>query len=142
MDSGLTRFINRGIRFALTKASTTFVGIRTAADPVASITFTVPATLPPSTQNVTVDNAGNIGYAAAGIVQARRASFTNAALTSGILTVTHTIGQQFNIIQVYDETNKMIVTTDDVTAISLTSFSIDLTSFGVIAGTWNWVAVG
>ena len=69
-------------------------------------------------------------------------SFTNASLTSGLLTVTHTLGRQYVSVSVYDDNNKKIPTVDDVTCSSITSCTIDLTSFGTLTGTWNAVIVG
>jgi hypothetical protein len=70
-----------------------------------------------------------------------RQAFTNANLTSGILTVTHGLGQQFVSPTIYDENNKA-VEPDDITATNSTTLTIDLSSFGTISGTWNLVVVG
>ena len=79
---------------------------------------------------------------ALGTVGVWRQSFTNTSLTSSLLTVTHTLGQQFVSVTVYDENNKLIVTVDDVTCSSSSVFTVDLTSFGPITGTWNLIAMG
>jgi len=63
-------------------------------------------------------------------------SFTNASLSSGILTVTHSLGKQYVIVAVYDN-NDVLVIPDAITATSTTVVTIDLSSFGTIAGTWN-----
>lgn len=70
-----------------------------------------------------------------------RGSFTNATLSAGVLTVTHSLGQQFVQFEIYDNNNKR-VSPDDITATSNSAGTIDLTTFGAIVGTWNWVAVG
>lgn len=70
-----------------------------------------------------------------------RLAFTNANLVSGILTVTHNLGQRYNAVTVYDNTNLQIIP-DDISAVSTTSFTVDLSSFGAIAGTWNVVVGG
>jgi hypothetical protein len=82
--------------------------------------------------------AARTNLAASGV---HRQSFTNASLTSGILTVTHTLGAQFVNVQVTDNANRVIYP-DEITLSSATQFSVDLTSFGTISGTWNLVAVG
>jgi hypothetical protein len=71
-----------------------------------------------------------------------RQSFTNASLTSSLLTVTHNLGQQFVVVFVYDENGKLIITVDDVTCSSASVLTVDLTSFGTITGTWNLVILG
>lgn len=67
-------------------------------------------------------------------------SFTNANLTSGILTITHALGQ-FVAAFIYDENNKQVAP-DDITATNGTTTTVDLTSFGTLTGTWNYVLVG
>lgn len=76
--------------------------------------------------------------AAAGI---DKQTFTNASLTSGILTVTHTLGQQYGQVTLIDENGKQIYTADDVTFNSPTQYTVDLTSFGTITGTWRTILV-
>lgn len=63
-------------------------------------------------------------------------SFTNATLSSGILTVTHSLGVQYVLSVVYDDSGKQIIP-DEVTATSTSVCTIDLTSYGTISGTWN-----
>jgi hypothetical protein len=82
--------------------------------------------------------AARTNLAASGV---HRQSFTNANLTAGILTITHALGQQFVNVQVMDNGNRVIYP-DEITLSSATQFSVDLTSFGTISGSWNLVAVG
>src|SRR3972149_7718615 len=63
-------------------------------------------------------------------------SFTNASLSSGILTVTHSLGIQYVNFTIYDNNGKMILP-DDATATSTSVLTIDLTSYGTLSGTWN-----
>lgn len=70
-----------------------------------------------------------------------RTSFTNATLVSGILTVTHNIGQQFVHVTITDNSNK-VLQPDDITMTSNNALAIDLTSFGTLPGTWNVVVIG
>jgi hypothetical protein len=65
-------------------------------------------------------------------------SFTNANLASGILTVTHNLGHKYVTVQVYDNTDKLIIP-DDVELLSESQLNIDLSSYGTISGTWHCV---
>lgn len=87
----------------------------------------------------TTATAARTNLSAAGIF---RAAFTNSALTSGLLTVTHNLGNKYVQVHVYDENDKRIMDVDDVTGTTTTAATIDLTSFGTLTGTWNVVVVG
>lgn len=65
-------------------------------------------------------------------------AFVNATLAAGILTVTHNLNQKYVAVQIYDNTDKMIIP-DQVTLVGVNSLTVDLTSFGVLVGTWNAV---
>ena len=67
-------------------------------------------------------------------------AFTNASLVGGVLTVTHSLGRQYVQVAVYDDSD-VLIQPDTVTATSTTVTTIDLTSFGVLAGTWNVVII-
>lgn len=71
---------------------------------------------------------------------AARASFVNADLSSGILTVTHNLGYKYVVVQVYDNNDNLILP-DEITVIDTDSLTIDLTSFGTITGTWNYIVL-
>jgi hypothetical protein len=102
-----------------------------------------------STDQVLVYNGTNnvratiaqISAAVTGFTKAARTTFTSATLSSGLLTFTHGLGQQFVDITIYDNNNK-VIQPDDITATSTTVSTIDLTSFGTLTGTWNIIAVG
>jgi hypothetical protein len=64
------------------------------------------------------------------------ASFVDGDLSSGVLTVTHNLDEQFVDVQVVNNNNKL-VQPDDITYTNDTSLSIDLSSFGTLTGTWN-----
>lgn len=68
------------------------------------------------------------------------ATFTDASLTAGILTATHSLGNQFAQVTIYDSSNKQIIP-DEVTATSTTVSTVDLTSFGVLSGNWTITVV-
>jgi hypothetical protein len=67
-------------------------------------------------------------------------SFTNADLTAGVLTVAHNLGHKYATIQVFNNSDKMVMP-DDITLTDANNASIDLTSFGTITGTWNVVVL-
>lgn len=70
-----------------------------------------------------------------------RESFTNANLTTGILSVTHSLGQQYVHVMVTDNTNALVVP-DSILMTNTTSTSIDFTSYGTLTGTYNVVVIG
>ena len=67
-------------------------------------------------------------------------SFTNASLSSGILTVTHNLSSQYVVTAVYDDSNLQIVP-DEVTATSTNVATINLKSYGTLTGTWSVIVV-
>ena len=68
-------------------------------------------------------------------------SFINADLVGGVLAVNHNLAQRYNSVTVYDN-NEQIAVPDFVTAVDVNNMTIDLTTFGGIAGTWNVVVGG
>ena len=62
-------------------------------------------------------------------------TFSALDLIDGILTVTHNLSSQHNLVVLYDNSNKMVVP-DDVTATSISQCTIDLTTYGSITGNW------
>lgn len=70
-----------------------------------------------------------------------RGSFTNATLSAGILTITHGLGTQYDRVTIYDN-NGLQIEPDEITATSATVSTVDLSSFGTLTGTWNYVVIG
>jgi len=70
-----------------------------------------------------------------------KASFTNASLSGGVLTVNHNLGQQYATVQVFDNNNNLVVP-DNVCLTSSNVATVTLVSFGVISGTYNVVVIG
>lgn len=70
-----------------------------------------------------------------------RQSFVDADLVAGVLTVNHNLGQRYNSVTVYDDSEQIILP-DFVTDVDANNLTIDLSSFGAIAGTWNLVVGG
>lgn len=72
-----------------------------------------------------------------------RGTFVNGDLVAGILTITHNLALSapyvVNVI-IFDNNNKMIIP-DDVTGATNTTL-IDLTTYGVLTGTWGYLLLG
>lgn len=76
---------------------------------------------------------------ATGTFDVTRATFVNGDLTTGVLTVTHNKGLSapYSVwVAVFNNNNIMIIP-DTVTG-ATNSFTIDLTSFGALTGTWGY----
>lgn len=67
-------------------------------------------------------------------------AFTNADLTAGVLTVTHSLGHKYCIVQVYDN-NDDLIQPDDITLTDANNLDVDLTSYGTISGTWRVIVL-
>ena len=65
-----------------------------------------------------------------------RQSFVDGDLTAGVITVTHSLGEQIVDVTVYDGNNEQ-VTPDGITLDSTTECTIDLSSYGALVGTYN-----
>jgi len=72
---------------------------------------------------------------------AYRRSFTDADLAAGILSVTHSLGQKYVSVTIYDDSDKQIIPSE-IFLQNTTQLQIDLTGFGTISGTWNLVVIG
>ena len=57
-----------------------------------------------------------------------------------VITVNHNLNSQYVSVTVFDNSNNIIIP-DDVTAVSTTQLTVDVTSYGVISGTWRIVVV-
>lgn len=71
-------------------------------------------------------------------------AFGDVTLSSGILTVTHSLGVQYVTVEVYDDSD-LVVQPDDITATSTTVTTIDFSSFGTLGGgatDWHVRVVG
>ena len=70
-----------------------------------------------------------------------RQAFTNADLAVGVLTVTHSLGVLTQQVTVSDDSDE-VIGPDTVAFVDVNSLTVDLSTFGVIAGTWNIVVGG
>jgi hypothetical protein len=68
-----------------------------------------------------------------------KSTFTNASLSTGVLTITHNLGLASNaevlMVTILNNSKKQIIP-DDIT-FSANSFAVDLTSYGTLSGTWQ-----
>jgi len=62
--------------------------------------------------------------------------FTDSDLTSGVLTVTHSLNDEYVVVVVWDN-NKQIVIPDNVTATDANTVSIDLSGYGTLSSSPN-----
>ena len=70
-------------------------------------------------------------------------TFTNATLAAGVLTVTHNLGVNYLAsVTIWNNNGERIPVTDLMTKVNTNSFTVDLSSFGVIAGTWSVACSG
>ena len=67
-------------------------------------------------------------------------TFTNASLTSGLLTVNHGLNSQYVSVVIYDNNNSQVIP-DAVTATSTGTSIVDLTGFGTLTGTWKVLVI-
>lgn len=70
-----------------------------------------------------------------------RSSFTNASLTTGVLSVIHALGQKYVQVTIYDNNDKQIIP-DEILLLTTSALQVELGSYGVLTGTWNIVVIG
>ena len=63
-------------------------------------------------------------------------TFVEADLTTSQIIISHNLGIREVLCQVYDNSFKLVFP-DEITLNSTTALTLDLTSFGTIAGTWT-----
>lgn len=76
------------------------------------------------------------------IARVFESTFTNASLTSGLLTINHGLGRRIVKVQIANNNNQAIVHPDEITFVSSSQLTIDFTSFGTLTGTWTVVVMG
>ena len=92
------------------------------------------------------DNPGSSGYSGiSGFSGAPGAtyvlSFADGDLSgSGVLTVPHSLATQYNIVQIYNDSNRLIIP-DAVILIDANSLTVDLESYSPISNNWRVVVI-
>lgn len=92
------------------------------------------------------EDTGDTSLATTGYVSVHGGSagyndtFVDGDLSSGVLTVTHNLGQQLVHVTVANNLDEQIIP-DDVTFDTTNQCSVDLTTFGTLTGTWS-ITVG
>lgn len=84
------------------------------------------------------DGSGNLGWLDIASLVSYTGTFVNADLSTGILTVNHNLGHTYCTVTVINNSAKIVIP-DDVTFTSANQLTIDLSSYGVITGTWNYI---
>jgi hypothetical protein len=110
-------------------------GLITATAPTTSGAISKPVLVADSTTSGFIFNmrgAANTDSAAF------NGSFVDGDLTAGVLTVAHNLGRQYVQVQVFDDSDQLIQP-DDITLTDGNNLDIDLTSFGTLTGTYNYV---
>lgn len=74
---------------------------------------------------------------AASAAMSNTGSFDNGDLSSGVLTITHSLGRQYVNCTVYDN-NDIEIEPDNVTATDTNTLTVDLSTYGTLTGTWNY----
>ena len=76
---------------------------------------------------------------ASATVRKYSATFTNADLTNGILSVTHSLGTKLVTVNIYNASNSLI--TPEVTLTSINALTADLSAWGTLTGTWSIIVL-
>jgi len=63
-------------------------------------------------------------------------TFTSGNLSNGVLVVTHNLGEDFPLVQIYDN-NRTAILPDSVVTYNANIVALDFTSYGNIAGNWT-----
>lgn len=81
------------------------------------------------------------GYSGfSGVGGSHNQTFTDGDLSAGVLTVTHSLSNKINIVQVFDDSDSLVIP-DGVVMSSTSQCTIDLSSYGTLSGTWAVMVV-
>lgn len=139
--NGLAQF-KKAVRFLDTAAIPRYLEFKAPTNFTANYSLTLPASPPQAGQLVSSDANGVLAFIDPAVsIGVFRLSFTSANLTDGALTVPHNLGKLIVSAQVFDNNNRWILP-DNATPTSTTALSIELASYGAIAGTWNVIVIG
>lgn len=138
---GINTVVSDNSNNDLVTLSLTKTGLSVKATPVAADSFLMFNSAASDTPVYATANTVATAIGALTAARIVRGTFTNATLTSGAQTVTHNLAVAGVLVQVYDENNQL-VQPDNITLTSNNVTTVDLTSFGTIAGTWSYVIFG
>ena len=82
------------------------------------------------------DGNGVVTVSAVPATTKYKESFTSSSLANGLLTITHDLGEDFPIIQVYNDARQTLIP-DRVYTSDANTAVLDLTSFEGFTGTWT-----
>lgn len=68
-------------------------------------------------------------------------TFVDGDLTAGAITINHNLGEQYPVITIVDGDNTMIIA-DEITFGSTNAFTLDLSSYGTLVGTYKITVIG
>lgn len=86
-------------------------------------------------------DAKGISWQAGGGGSSYSTTFDNGDLSSGVLTVSHSLDSQYSVVQVWDNNDNIIVP-DDAASNDPDSCDIDLSSYGTLTGIWKVTVIG
>ena len=123
----------------LTKGEAHFLsetaGLITATAPTTSGAITKPVLIADSTTSGFIFNMrGSANTDSTSFT----ASFVDADLTAGVLTISHNLGRKYVQVQIFDNSDQLIQP-DDITLTDGNTVTVDLSSFGTLTGTYNYV---
>lgn len=108
----------------------------------ANFSLTTPAALPSVPSTVNCDTSGVLTFQpVTAAAKFYRTTFTNASLSTGVLTLAHALAVTPVVVQIYDGSGKQLFP-DDITLTNANSAAIDLTSYGTLTGTYSAIVVG
>lgn len=85
--------------------------------------------------------SGWSGYSGFAGVSTYVRQFANGDLTPpGILTIVHNLGTKYNVVQVYDDADQLIIPTS-ITQNDVNTCTLDITAYSPISSNWNVVVI-
>ncbi len=87
------------------------------------------------------DEIGDAGFYDLPASTAYLGSFVDGDLSSGVLTITHNLGNQYVSVIIIDNNDNLIALPDEVTMTSTTVATVDLSSYGTLTGTWRYTVL-
>lgn len=76
-----------------------------------------------------------------GVPLLERGTFVNADLSGGVLTISHTLGQQYVVLLVWDNNDELLWLVE-VDCSASNTVTVDLSDFTPLSGTWRYLVMG